>query len=89
MVTDNCVPRVSFRRLRAVLALRGQTLTDMATSVECTLSHVRVVLRGTRQPSQALRERLEHVLTQEEWSFARGEVDTLRDHQSKGMEVVP
>lgn len=107
-MTDSTAPLASLRRLRAVLALRGTTLSsspsadadpvfekrrigpaDSATYVEllsslaekigCTPSHLRVVVLGRREASPALRTKLEQELRPDEWGFARGETDVLRD----------
>jgi transcriptional regulator with XRE-family HTH domain len=78
-MTDSTTPLASLWRLRAVLALRGMTLSNLAHRVGCTPSHLRVVVLGRRGVSPALRTKLERELRPDEWNFARGETDVLRD----------
>lgn len=78
-MTDSTTPLASLRRLRAVLALRGTTLSNLAHKIGCTPSHLRVVVLGRREVSPALRTKLERELRPDEWRFARGEADVLRD----------
>lgn len=78
-MTDSTAPLASLRRLRAVLALRGTTLSSLAKKIGCTPSHLRVVVLGRREVSPALRTKLEREIRPDEWNFARGETDVLRD----------
>lgn len=78
-MTDSAAPLASLPRLRAVLALRGTTLSSLAKKIGCTPSHLRVVVLGRREVSPALRTKLERALRPDEWNFARGETDVLRD----------
>ena len=78
-MTDDKKPLASLRRLRAVLALRATTLADVAKKTGCTPSHLRAVVLGHRLPSMKLRLKLERELRPDEWLFARGETDVLRD----------
>jgi len=78
-MTDSTTPLASLRRLRAVLALRGTTLSSLAKKIGCTPSHLRVVVLGRRDASPALRTKLERALRPDEWNFARGETDVLCD----------
>jgi len=78
-MADHATPLASLRRLRAVLALRGTTLSSLAKNIGCTPSHLRVVVLGRREVSPALRTKLERELRPDERRFARGEADVLRD----------
>lgn len=78
-MADHATSLASLRRLRAVLALRGTTLSSLAKKIGCTPSHLRVVVLGRRAVSPALRTKLEREIRPDEWRFARGEADVLRD----------
>lgn len=78
-MADHATPLASLRRLRAVLALRTTTLSSLAKKIGCTPSHLRVVVLGRRAVSPALRTKLEREVRPDEWRFARGEADLLRD----------
>lgn len=78
-MTDRKTLTALRRRLRAVLALHETTVAAIAKRAGCTPSHARFVFEGERQPSAALRLKLEAELRSDEWSFVRGEVDVLRD----------
>ncbi|HET9623469.1 MAG TPA: helix-turn-helix transcriptional regulator [Kofleriaceae bacterium] len=78
-MADYATPLASLRRLRAVLALRGTTLSSLAKKIGCTPSHLRVVVLGRRAVSPALRTKLEREVRPDEWRFALGEADVLRD----------
>ena len=78
-MADHATPLASLRRLRAVLAVRGTTLSSLAKKIGCTPSHLRVVVLGRREVSLALLTKLERELRPSEWRFARGEADVLRD----------
>ena len=88
-MTDDIIRNVSFRRLRAVLALHETTLAVLAKKNGCTPSHLRFVMLGQRASSAALRAKLQRELSDDEWQFVRCEVDVLRgdtrDHvQARG-----
>ena len=88
-MTDHTIRNVSFRRLRAVLALRETTLAEVAKKIDCTPSHLRFVLLEQRASSAALRAKLLRELRDDEWQFVRGEVDVLRDQGVDIAEVRP
>ena len=80
MMTDNRSPPADVRRVRAVLALRSSSASDLAGWLGCTPSHLRLVLLGLRDVSRSLWTKLERALLKDEWRFVRGATDVLRDH---------
>jgi hypothetical protein len=86
-MADDIIRNVSFRRLRAVLALHETTLAVVAKKNGCTPSHLRFVMLGQRASSAALRAKLQRELSDHEWQFVRCEVDVLRDQPLNITEV--
>ncbi len=65
------------KRLRAILALRGETFSHVARRLGVSPSHLRFVVLQKRTPSQRLRSELQAELRGDEWSFVCGETDVL------------
>lgn len=67
---------VRLRRLAAVLALRGCTITQFAEQLDVSATHLRAVIVGDRQSSKHLGDAIRNVLG-EHWRFVIGVIDTL------------
>lgn len=76
----------SIRRLRAASALRGLTLSELASRCQVCDSHLRGVITGERRPSERLVEALKEQLGDAGWAFVRGQTDELRMPDSVGPE---
>jgi transcriptional regulator with XRE-family HTH domain len=67
----------TLRRLSAVLALRGTTVSQLATKLGISDSHLRAVVIGERRGSERLLTALQDDLGSADWQFVRGLVDVV------------
>ncbi|HEX2573697.1 MAG TPA: hypothetical protein VH877_29370 [Polyangia bacterium] len=77
MTFDRSASPVAVRRLRAVLALRDQSIIGLARRLAVSDCHLRAVVLGARQPSSRLRDALVAELGEGPWAFVCGAVDVL------------
>jgi transcriptional regulator with XRE-family HTH domain len=67
----------TLRRLSAVLALRGITVSKFAGALGVSDSHLRAVVIGERHGSERLLCALQDALGARDWQFVRGAIDSL------------
>ena len=71
------VPTIDRARLRAVLALRGLSLTSLAASVGISARHLELVTSGRRPLTRNVAEGIQRAIGADAWAFVTGKAGTL------------
>jgi transcriptional regulator with XRE-family HTH domain len=84
------VPTIDRARLRAVLALRGLSITSLAASVGISARHLELVTSGRRPLTQKVAEGIQRAIGADAWDFITGKagaLDAVRGSCSTGGEA--
>jgi hypothetical protein len=71
-------PKLSYRRVRAVLGLIGETEKSLARACRCSNVHLHACLIGDRKPSGELAQAVSARFGRH-WNYCIGETDVLAE----------